>query len=74
MEKIYLKRIKELRQEQSRTQINVSTLLGIDQSYYSKLERGKHDISLKELMKIAEFYNVSMDYLVERTDKKEINK
>lgn len=74
MEKIYLKRIKELRQEQSRTQINVSTLLGIDQSYYSKLERGKHDISLKELMKIAEFYNVSLDYLVERTDKKEINK
>lgn len=74
MEKIYLKRIKELRQEQSRTQINVSTLLGIDQSYYSKLERGKHDISLKELMKIAEFYNVSLDYLAERTDKKEINK
>lgn len=74
MEKIYLKRIKELRQEQSRTQINVSTLLGIDQSYYSKLERGKHDISLKELIKIAEFYNVSLDYLVERTDKKEINK
>lgn len=74
MEKIYLKRIKELRQEQSRTQINVSTLLGIDQSYYSKLERGKHDISLKELIKIAEFYNVSLDYLAERTDKKEINK
>lgn len=74
MDKIYLKRIKELRQEQLRTQINVSTLLGLDQSYYSKLERGKHDISLRELIKIAEFYNVSLDYLVERTDKKEVNK
>lgn len=74
MEKLYLKRIKQLRQEQSRTQINVSTILGIDQSYYSKLERGQHEISIKDLLKIADFYNVSLDYLMERTDKKEINR
>lgn len=74
MEKLYLKRIKELRQEQARTQINVSTILELDQSYYSKLERGKHEISVKELLKIAELYNVSIDYLLERTNKKEVNK
>lgn len=68
------KRIKELRREQGRTQINVSTLLGIDQSYYSKLEKGIHKISIDDLIKIAELYNVSLDYLVERTNKKEINK
>ncbi len=67
-------RIKELRLAQHRTQINVSTLLGIDQSYYSKIERGKHDIELNTLIKIAEFYNVSLDYLTNRTNKKEINK
>lgn len=68
------RRIKELRLEQSRTQINVSTILGIEQSYYSKLELGKHKISLEDMIKIADFYNVSLDYLVERTDKKELNK
>jgi len=67
-------RIKELRQESRKTQINVSTLLGIDQSYYSKLELGKHSISIEDLIKIADFYNVSLDYLVGRTDKKDINK
>ena len=74
MSKLYLKRIKELRQEQARTQINLSTLLGIDQSYYSKLERGQHEISVSDLQKIADFYNVSVDYLLERTDNKNINK
>lgn len=68
------KRIKELRNESERTQINVSTLLGIEQSYYSKLELGKHEISLKDLIKIADLYQVSLDYLVERTNKKEINR
>ncbi|HIU68338.1 MAG: helix-turn-helix transcriptional regulator [Clostridiales bacterium] len=71
---MYLKRIKELRQSQSRSQVNVSTLLGIDQSYYSKLELGKHDISLDTLIKIADLYNVSLDYLTERTNNREINK
>lgn len=68
------KRIAELRKKQHRTQTNVSTILGIEQSYYSKLEKGKHEISLKDIIKIAEFYNVSIDYIVERTNKKEVNK
>lgn len=38
---MYYPRIKELRLEQGRTQVNVSTMIGIDQSYYSKYERGR---------------------------------
>ena len=67
-------RIKELRIEDKRTQINVSTLLGIEQSYYSKIELGKQEASLANIIKIAELYNVSIDYIVGRTNKKEINK
>ena len=67
-------RIRELRQEKGKTTIEVSTKLGIEQSYYSKLELGKHKISIENLIKIADFYNVSIDYLIGRTDKKEINK
>lgn len=73
MDKLYLKRIRELREEDGRTQINVSAILGFDQSYYSKLERGVHEISIKDLIKIADFYNVSVDYILERTNKKEVN-
>lgn len=67
-------RIKKLRTESGRTQTNVSTLLGIEQSYYSKIELGKQEVSLSNMIKIAELYNVSIDYIVERTNKKEINK
>lgn len=67
-------RIKKLRTETGRTQTNVSTLLGIEQSYYSKIELGKQEVSLSNMIKIAELYNVSIDYIVERTNKKEINK
>lgn len=74
MNKIIGQRIKELRKENEKTGISVSTILGIDQSYYSKLEQGKHQIKIETLVKIAELYNVSLDYLTGRTNKKEINK
>ncbi len=67
-------RIKELRIDKGETQTKVSTILGIDQSYYSKMEKGKHEISIKDLIRIAEYFNVSLDYIVERTNKKEVNK
>ena len=51
----------------------MSTRLGIDQSYYSKLEKGKHTIKLETLCKIADLYNVSLDYLTARTNNKNIN-
>lgn len=68
------KRIKELRLNKGESQIKVSTILGIEQSYYSKLELGKHEISVKDLIRIAEYFNVSIDYILERTNKKEVNK
>lgn len=72
--KIIGERIKKLRVDNEKTGINVSTILGIDQSYYSKIEKGKHQIKLETLYKIAELYNVSLDYLTGRSNKKEINK
>lgn len=67
-------RIKELRIKKGETQTKVSTILGIDQSYYSKMEKGVHEISVKDLIRIAEYFNVSLDYIVERTNVKEVNK
>ena len=70
--KMLYKRIKELRKEKGITQVNVSTNIGVEESYYGKYERGVHDIPLSVLIRIADFYNVSVDYITERTNKREI--
>ena len=66
------KRIRELRIEKGWTGIKMSTKIGVDQSYYSKIEKGKHEIKLEKLYEIADIFNVSLDYLTARTNKKEI--
>ena len=71
--KIIGERIKQLRLINEKTGVNISTILGIDQSYYSKIEKGKHEIKLETLYRIAELYNVSLDYLTGRTTNKEVN-
>lgn len=68
------KRIKELRIEKGWTGIKMSTRIGIDQSYYSKIEKGKHEIKLEKLYEIANILDVSLDYLTGRTNRKEIVK
>lgn len=67
-------KIKNLREDNDLTQVQIAKMLMCDQSLYSKYERGERDIPLKLLVRLAEHYNVSLDYLVGRTNKKEINK
>ncbi len=67
-------KIKDLRIDNDLTQVQVAKFLMCDQSLYSKYERGERDIPLKLLIRLSEYYNVSLDYLVGRTNKKEINK
>ena len=66
-------KIKDLREDNDLTQAQIAKILMCDQSLYSKYERGERDIPLKLLVKLSEYYNVSLDYLVGRTSKKEIN-
>ncbi|MCH5320861.1 MAG: helix-turn-helix transcriptional regulator [Eubacterium sp.] len=72
--KIIGERIREARIENEKTGIYISTILGIDQSYYSKMEKGKHEIKLETLYRIAELFNISLDYLTGRTNIKEVNR
>ena len=67
-------RIKDLREDNDLTQNQIAKILMCDQSLYSKYERGERDIPLKLLIILSEYYNVSLDYLVGRTNKKEVNK
>ncbi len=48
------------------TQKEIAALLGIDQRVYSTYETGKRDIPLSHLMVLADFYGVSVDYILGR--------
>ncbi len=57
-----------MREDNDLTQKEVSAMLMCDQSLYSKYERGEREIPLAIIIKLADYYNTSIDYLVGRTD------
>ena len=61
-------RIRNLREDKDLYQKDVAEVLGISQQYYSEYENANRSIPIFHLMKLAEFYNVSIDYIVELTD------
>ncbi|MCH5343756.1 MAG: helix-turn-helix transcriptional regulator [Acetatifactor sp.] len=64
------RRIRNLREDADLTQSEFSSYLHISQRAYSHYENGTRDIPTDILIKIADYYNVSIDYLLNRTDKK----
>lgn len=61
-------RIRDMREDNDLTQQQISEILLCDQSLYSKYERGERDIPIALLIKLADYYKTSIDYLVGRTD------
>ena len=66
---MYLRRLRDLREDMDLKQINIAQILNIQQTVYSRYERGYQTIPLEHLIKLADFYGVSLDYIVGRTDK-----
>ena len=64
------RRIRDLREDHDLTQKQIAQLLGMSQTGYSKYETGENDIPTAVLIKLADFYQTSTDYLLGRTDKK----
>lgn len=64
----YYKRIRELREDKDITQTQMGEILFCSQRVYSNYERGDTDIPTAILIKLANFHNVSVDYILERTD------
>ena len=61
-------RLKELRKKKGITQLRLATELNTTQNTISRYETGEHEPGITELIKIADYFNVSVDYLIERTD------
>ena len=61
-------RIRDLREDADLTQKQVADILLCDQSLYSKYERGERELPLALAVRLADFYHVSLDYLVGRVE------
>lgn len=66
---MYFRRLKDLREDHDLTQAQLAELLGIRQTVYSRYERGFQTIPLEHLLFLADYYCVSTDYLLGRTNK-----
>ncbi|GFI50965.1 helix-turn-helix transcriptional regulator [Lachnospiraceae bacterium 62-26] len=64
------KNIRNLREDNDKTQKELAEYLNIKQTTYSKYELGKINIPIEMLIKLADFYDVSLDYLTGRDSKK----
>lgn len=71
---MYLRRLRDLREDSDMTQQQIADMLGTKQTIYSRYERGYQNIPLEFLLTLADFYSVSIDYIFNRTDNPEINK
>ncbi|MBE7090315.1 MAG: helix-turn-helix transcriptional regulator [Clostridiales bacterium] len=66
----YVKRIRDLREDNDKTQQEIADYLGTSQTMYARYERGANEMPLRHLFKLCQYYRVSADYILGLTDKK----
>ncbi|EOS38949.1 hypothetical protein C808_02266 [Lachnospiraceae bacterium M18-1] len=67
---MYYKRIRDLRCDNDLRQVDVADFLGCHEGVYRRYENGSREIPIWALLKLAERYDVSVDYILEVTDHK----
>ena len=65
--KEYVEIIRGLREDNDLKQTEIASVLGTAQQYYSKYEKGEHELPIRALVLLADYYGVSADYLLGRT-------
>ena len=65
---MYFQRLRDLREDKDLRQEDVAEILRISQTVYSRYERGFQTIPVVHLLKLADFYQVSTDYILGRTN------
>ena len=71
---MYFQRLRDLREDKDMNQTEVAKLLFTSQTVYSRYERGFQTIPVEHLLTLANFYDVSTDYILGRTNNKNLNK
>lgn len=67
-------RLKELRKSKKISQLKLALDLNMNQNSISRYETGEHEADYKTLIALADYFDVSIDYLLERTDNPKMNK
>lgn len=67
-------RLRELREERKLLQIDLANILGVSRTTYTQYETGKSEPSFETVSMLADYFNVSVDYLLGRTDTKNTDK
>ena len=70
----YISRIRNLREDADKTQQEIAEYLGTSQTMYARYERGANEMPIRHLIKLSDYYQVSLDYLCGRTDEKRMYK
>ncbi|MDE6539173.1 MAG: helix-turn-helix domain-containing protein [Ruminococcus sp.] len=71
---MYFQRLRDLREDMDMNQTQIAEILRIKQTVYSRYERGFQTIPIEHLLTLADFYEVSTDYIFGRTNVKKVNK
>ncbi len=64
----YLKRMRDLREDHDKTQQQIADVLGTSQTMYARYERGANELPVHHLLALCEYYNVSADYFLGRSN------
>ena len=67
-------RLKEIRKRKKLTQVKVAMDLNMSQNTVSRYENGEREPGIAELVKFADYYGVSVDYILNRTNNPELNR
>ena len=67
---LYVKRIRDLREDSDKTQEEIAGVLGTSQTMYARYERGANEMPLHHLITLCKYYRVSADYILGLTDKR----
>ena len=64
MKMLYVKRIRDLREDHDKTQQEIANLLGTSQTMYARYERGANEMPIRHLITLCKYYKVSSDYIL----------
>ena len=67
----YIKRIRDLREDHDKTQQQIADFLGTSQTMYARYERGANELPIRHLVKLCEYYQVSADYILGRSNRQQ---
>ena len=70
MDIVINRRLRELRKEKKETQVQVAAAIEVTEQYYQKLEYGTNFPGIENIWKLADHFNVTIDYLAGRTDER----